>query len=166
MQKKFLLYLTGAAALLAATTLTQAQELYVNGGIGNADADVGAFNADDTYFRIGGGVAIGDITYIEAGYWDMGRARTRGFSVSADGLFTAVKMGVDIGNNMELYGRVGLYLWNVGGTIHDDGLDLFFGGGLGFDVGPGTLGVEVHILDLDRVDLTTLGVAYTLPIEF
>ena len=163
MKLKFLLFFAGT---LFASATTQAEELYVNGAVGNADAEVDIFDADDTYFRIGGGVAIGDITYVEAGYWDMGRARARNFSVSADGLFGAVRMNFDIGNNMKLYGRAGLYFWDVGGTIHDDGLDLFFGAGLGIGVGPGTLDIEVHLMDLDRVDVTTFGVAYTLPIEF
>ncbi len=52
------------------------------------------------------------------------------------------------------------------GNRDDDGYDFFFGGGIGFQAGPGQLGFELHYSELDDVDLRTLGVSYSLPIQF
>jgi len=68
---------------------------------------------------------------------------------------------------VSLYGRLGLLRWDADvGSSGDDGFDLFFGGGVGYQAGPGTVAFEIHFTELDDVDLNTYGVSYTLPISF
>jgi hypothetical protein len=58
-----------------------------------------------------------------------------------------------------LFGKIGLYMWDSKSCVQgvcesDDGNDLFYGGGVGFDMVPGTLG---------DTDATTLGLSYSFP---
>ncbi len=149
-----------------------AEGLYLDLGFGNAEAEVDDLEGDDSYFKITIGGHFGDNENIsvEGGFMDLGEAEDGPFSVSADGLFGAIKGSTEIGNGTTLYGRIGLFMWDGEacvsgfGCADDDGTDLFFGGGLGWQVGPGILGVELHFLELDDVDVTTIGGAYSFPI--
>lgn len=158
----------GSTLLMASMgPLAQANQLYIDGSVGNAEAETSSLDADDTFLRIGAGITLTDQISAEAGFWDFGSSRDAGVRMSADAFYGAIKAGTDIGNNLNLYGRLGLLRWDADvGSLNDDGHDFFFGGGLGFQVGPGQLGFELHYSDLDSVDIRTLGVSYTLPIEF
>jgi len=156
-----------AASLLAlASPAVLANQLYLDGSIGSAEAEAGPYDADDTFIRIGAGVTLNETISAEAGFWDFGSARDGGVRISADALYGALKAGTDIGNGLHLYGRVGIMRWEAeAGRFDDDGFDLIFGGGINYQVGPGRLGVELHYGDMDEVDMRTIGVSYTLPIQ-
>jgi hypothetical protein len=145
--------------------------MYLDLGLGNADVEVDDLEGDDTYFKITIGGQIGDGMYVEGGFMDLGEAEDGPFSAEADGLFGALKFGTETGNGMLLYGRIGLYMWDAEGCVSgfgcadDDGTDIFFGGGVAWKVGPGTLGAELQILELDDVDVTTIGAAYNFPLN-
>lgn len=159
---------TTALALLAVTALpVSANQLYLDGSIGNAEAEVGSLDADDTFVRLGAGVTLTEQISAEAGYWDFGSSQAGGVRVAADALYGAVKASTDIGNGLSLYGRLGLMRWDADvGRFDDDGFDLLFGGGINLQAGPGRLGFEIHFADMDDLDIRTLGVSYSLPIEF
>ncbi|MGQ9426477.1 outer membrane beta-barrel protein [Gilvimarinus sp. F26214L] len=165
--KKTLLTIAGCVACAAMAPLGYANQLYADGSIGIADVDVGPYDTDDTYFRIGAGVTLTENISAEAGFWDFGSSRVRGARVAADALYGALRASAPVGNNLTLFGRLGLLRWDADvGTQDDDGHDLFFGGGIGLPVGPGQLSFEVNFSELDEVDLRTMGVSYSLPLEF
>lgn len=157
----------GSSLLMASMApLAQTNQLYLDGSVGNAEAETRFQDVDDTFFRIGAGVTLTEQISAEAGFWDFGSSRDNGVRVSADAIYGAIKASTDIGNNLNLYGRLGLLRWDADvGNRNDDGHDLFFGGGIGFQAGPGQLGFELHFADLDNVDIRTFGVSYTLPID-
>lgn len=153
--------------LAAASPLSFANQLYLDGSLGNAEAEVGSLDADDTFIRLGAGVTLNEQVSAEAGYWDFGSSRAGGVRIAADALYGAVKAGMDIGNGLNLYGRLGIMRWDADvGRSDDDGFDLLVGGGVNFQAGPGRIGFEIHFADMDEVDIRTLGVSYSLPIEF
>lgn len=145
-----------------------AEGWYFDGGIGNADVEEGGFDGSDTYFRIGAGYESSDVLSYEGGFLDLGDADDGGVTASADGLFGAVK-GTMPGDSVDLFGRIGIYMWDAEtcidglGCSSDDGSDIFFGAGVGFDAGPGSLNVELHLMELDDVDVTTIGASYSVP---
>lgn len=53
------------------------------------------------------------------------------------------------------------------GCGDDDGNDLFYGGGIAFDMGAGRLNLEILLSelgsDLGDVDVSTLGLSYSFP---
>lgn len=165
--KKTTLILGSILTMAAASPLTQANQLYIDGSVGNAEAETSAFDTDDTFLRIGAGVTLTEAISAEAGFWDFGSSRVNGNRIAADALYGAIKASTEISNNLNLYGRVGLLRWDADvGLRSNTGHDLFAGGGIGFQAGPGQLGFELHFADLDNVDIRTLGVSYSLPIDF
>lgn len=161
---------TIAVLLMAFSQQVLSQELYFDGGIGNAEAEAEGAEGDDTYIRLGLGYRQSDMVAFEGGYWDLGEAEDGGVSVSADGLFGAVKGTLDTGGTVDVFGRAGLLMWDAEacasgfGCSDDDGIDLFFGGGVSFPAGPGDLNVELHLMELDDVDVTTIGASFSIPI--
>lgn len=161
--------LTTASFLLMAilAPLATANQLYADGSAGIAEAEAGDFDTSDNYVRIGAGVTLTEQFSAEAGFWDFGSSRDSGVRISADALYAAIKASTPIGNNLNLFGRLGLLRWESDvGPFDDDGHDLIFGGGVDFQAGPGRVGFELHFTDLDDVDIRTLGVSYSLPIQF
>lgn len=134
-----------------------AAELYFDGGLGNANVEIGNADEDDLYMRIGIGGELSDALSVEGGFWDLGDFGP--FSV--DGLYGNIKASTSLQKNLRLFGKVGLYMWDAG---QEDGNDLFFGGGLSFgNMGPGSLNVEIILMDLDEADATTIGASYSIP---
>jgi hypothetical protein len=165
MPRKILTIASSLCAMLALPAF--ANQLYLDGSIGNAEAEVGSLDADDTFLRLGAGVTLTEQLSAEGGYWDFGSSRAGGVRVAADALFAAIKASTPIGNDLNLYGRLGLMRWDADvGRRDDDGFDLLFGGGIDFQAGPGRVGVEIHFADMDELDIRTLGLSYRLPIEF
>jgi hypothetical protein len=159
------LVLTGAF-LFAPTGF--AASLYFDGGLGNADVEgdvtvtvpgVGTFNGEfddsDTYLKLGVGGKINKTWNWEAGYWDIG---TEG---DASGFFGNARAAMNLNSDTELFGKIGLYLWDAD---FSDGSDLFYGGGVTFKkVGPGNINLELLLADLDGFDLMTIGGSYSIP---
>ena len=157
------------AVLFAFSGQLAAQELYFDGGVGNASAEEEDLEGDDTYFRIGAGYKYSKSIAFEGGYWDLGEAQDGIFSASVDGLYGAVKATAEGNGSMNFFGRIGLYMWDSTlcaggfGCEDDDGSDIFFGGGISFDAGPGTINLELHLMELDDVDVTTIGGSFSIP---
>lgn len=130
--------------------------LYFDAGLGNANVELGAFDDDDTYLKLGIGDGINKNLSWEAGYWDVGT------DAEVDGFFGNIKAAMDLNSDTQLFGKIGLYLWD---SVVDDGNDMFFGGGVTFEkVGPGNINLEILMGDLDSADLTTIGGSYSIPI--
>ncbi|HEX5057145.1 MAG TPA: hypothetical protein VFX02_11700 [Gammaproteobacteria bacterium] len=149
--------------LAGAVLFSQASfALYLDAGLGNADVDgtVLGFHIDDsdTYIKLGVGDKINKNLNWEAGYWDIG---TTG---KVDGFFGDVKASMPLNSDTELFGKLGLYVWD--GVAPFDGNDLFYGGGVTFKkIGPGNVNLELLLADLDGFDLMTIGGSYSIPLN-
>ena len=123
--------------------------------------DVGAGNADleddgDLYTKLGVGYTYSRAISFEGGYLDLGEH----LGADADGFYGGARGKLEMNKTTNLYGKVGLYIWDWGPL---DGSDLLLGGGVEFErVGPGHLGVEVLTVDLDDSDATLIGVSYNI----
>jgi hypothetical protein len=139
--------------------------LYFDAGLGSSDVDgrvtipgLGTVEGDDsdTYIRLGVGDKINKNLNWEAGYWDLGT------DFDVNGFFGNIKAATDLNRDTQLFGKVGLYMWDADGD--NDGIDLFFGGGVTFKkVGPGNINLEILMGDLDESDFTTIGASYSIP---
>ncbi len=146
-----------SALFAGAVLFSQASfALYFDGGLGNADVDAGPADDSDTYMKLGIGDRITKNLNWEAGYWDMGT------DFEVDGFFGNIKGSIELNSDTNLFGKVGLYMWDAIGD--NDGNDLFFGGGVTFEkVGPGNVNLEILMGDLDDGDFTTIGGSYSIP---
>lgn len=130
--------------------------LYFDVGLGSSDVDAGGFDDSDTYMRLGVGDQINKNLNWEAGYWDLGT------DFDVNGFFGNIKAAMDINSDTQLFGKIGLYMWDAVGD--SDGTDMFFGGGVTFEkMGPGNLNLEILMGDLDDADATTIGGSYSIP---
>jgi hypothetical protein len=130
--------------------------LYFDGGIGSSEIEFGGADDSDTYLKLGIGDGINKNLNWEAGYLDLGT------DFEVDGFFGNIKASMDLNSDTNLFGKVGLYLWDALGD--NDGNDLFFGGGVTFErVGPGSVNLEILMGDLDDADMTTIGGSYSIP---
>lgn len=137
--------------------------LYFDGGLGNADVELGNVDDSDIYMRIGIGGELSDTLSVEGGFWDLGDFSGGGASVSVDGIYGNLKASMPLEGKIRLFGKVGLYMWDAGA---EDGNDLFFGGGVSFGkIGPGDLSAEIILMDLDEADATTIGASYSIPFK-
>jgi hypothetical protein len=145
--------------------------LYFDAGLGSATAENDEFDLDgsDTYFKLAIGGELSDALAVEGGYLDLGEAEDGPVSGSADGFFGNVKGSHAINSDTRIFGKIGLFIWDSEvclagvGCLSDDGNDLFYGGGVGFDIGPGQLNLELLLMSLDDVDVTTIGGSYSIP---
>jgi hypothetical protein len=156
-----------------------AAQWYFDAGLGNAnlESDLGGgleVEGDDTYLRVAVGAEFSEALAVEGGYWDLGEASDNvlglvDVSSSVDGLFGDVKGSMALNSDTALFGKIGLYLWDADSCVEgfgcegNDGNDLFYGGGVGFDMGPGTLNLELLLMSLDDADVTNLGLSYSFP---
>jgi hypothetical protein len=143
--------------LTGAVLFSQASfALYFDGGLGNANVDAGAADDDDIYLKFGVGDGINRNLNWEAGYWNVGT------DAGVNGFFGDLKLFTGINSDTQLFGKVGLYMWDADGN--NDGTDMFFGGGVTFlKMGPGNLNLELLMGDLEDWDLTTIGASYSIP---
>lgn len=147
--------------------------LYFDGGLGNADVEIESFDGSDTYLRLAVGGEVSKNLSIEGGYWDLGEAADTGVVASADGFFGNAKFSLDLNSDTSLFGKVGVYIWDgelciaFFGCDGEDGNDLFYGAGIGFDMGPSQLNLEILMTelgsDIGDFDVTTFGGSYSIP---
>lgn len=156
------------SALLFSPSVFAAQ-LYFDGGLGNASVEIEDFDGSDTYFKIGIGGEVSENMSVEGGFWDLGDAEDSGVTASADGLFGNVKFSHSLNSDTHIFGKIGLFMWDgeIEGFGSDDGNELFYGGGVSFDMGPGQLNLEILLTelgsDIGDFDITTIGGSYSIP---
>ena len=147
--KKFLtVALLAGAVLASAPALAQDSGWYAGGGLGQAMHDVdctGTTSCDDkdAAWKIFGGYQFNRNLGVEFGYTNLGKAsagdavstttfKTKGFEVLAVGTFP-------INQQFEVYGKAGLFRWNldakdtVFGSLSESGTDLTFGLGVKYN---------------------------------
>lgn len=178
------LTLFAATVLLMPLAASADSGFYIGGAAGGAtlEADIGevtipelpnSIDEDDTAFKAFagyifdlGGIDLG----LEAGYVDFGAPEigtTFGpIEIDTTGVNLWGIAGVDAGP-IDVYAKVGYILWDVevsgfGESFSDDGSDLGYGVGLGFDLGKIKIRGEFETYDLDDADLSmlSLGILY------
>jgi len=144
-----------------------AEGLYGDVGLGLSDLNKDRVDASDVYIRAGLGIELTSQLSAEAGLWDLGNDSDHGVKIAAKALYTGLRLHTDITPKIQIYGKLGLTLWDTDvGDDNDNGIDLYLTGGVGTPVGPGLASVEANFMDLGGVDVTTFGFAYRLPIVF
>lgn len=166
-----------ALAAAAAPALGQGTEFYAGVGVGTTSADVcddlaglGLTGCDDkdTGFKLYFGKGINQNLAVEIGWVDLGKVAATGpggsARVSADGIQAAALGIVPVNPRFGVFGKVGLYLWDVsatgpGGSLSDDGSDIMFGLGLYWNLAQQLdLRAEWEQFDLDGDDITMISV--------
>lgn len=148
--RKVFLAVAGAGALAMASMPAYSLDtdaMYFGVDVGNTDyeASEGGVTAEasSTGFRLRLGLPINESLNFEAAWIDQGEGDVDnggGAKLAADGLQFSVMGLMPAGDNLKLFGRLGLYMWN--GELKDagafsgsdDGTDLFYGLGLDYAV--------------------------------
>lgn len=132
---------TNTLILAMLTGLTGTQVLaqgYIGASIGNAELET----VDDTSVKIFGGYRPGNFGF-EVAYHDLGeQSETDPFlgtaSIKATGIEVSAAGYLPAGTNFDLFGKIGLFIWDADvsltgfPTVNDDGNDLIFGFGAQF----------------------------------
>jgi len=126
--------------------LAIAEGVYLGADIGQTDYE----GEDATSFRLFAGMPVNESFSIEGAWINQGEASESGFDpffgqykaeLEASGIQISGLGSIPLQDKLSLYGKVGLYLWDVDlsftdntGTFSgsDDGSDIFFGFGLNF----------------------------------
>ncbi|MEJ2141404.1 MAG: outer membrane beta-barrel protein [Gammaproteobacteria bacterium] len=169
--KPFTLILALLVMTAISPTVYAAQSSFYGGiNIGSGDVDFSGYEDSDT-LSIYAGNNLSDQMAIEFGYTDLGEFEVTGFSsahVEVDGLEVSVVGKMPTGNTLELFGRLGLYMWDAEGVLFgvpvgsDSGTSVTFGVGLDmhFSQNFGGRIAFQHYGDVADADITnvTLGI--------
>lgn len=175
------LCLAGSAALLLGITGPALAQGYIGAGVGQTAVDIcddltalGVPQCDDkdTGVKIFGGYNINQNFGVEAAWMDLGEVSASGGGTTAtaelDGFSLAGVGMFPINQDLRVFGKVGLFMWDVTGGgaaagISEDGTDLMFGAGVGWNF-MRNLGVraewERFDVDGDNVDFLSVGVQF------
>ena len=151
-----------------------AQQAYVGGAFGQADAEVvGIDIGDDSSFKFFGGAKINQNLGFEIGYVDFGEATLTGngsLTLSASGIDFALMGYIPVGQNVDLFAKLGLLMWDADatfvnvpgfgtGTVSDDGNDINYGFGAIFGVSNNvSIRVSYEMYELDDIDVTNMSI--------
>ena len=130
-------------ALCAAATGVQAQQAFVELGVGQSMFDVDSVpgvsvDDEDTTFAISGGWMFHPSVGAEVGYRDLGGLSASGpggsASVDVDGFMLGAVGRFNVAQNIAIVPRIGFYIWDasgggLAGGASEDGTDLYFGVG-------------------------------------
>lgn len=172
--------LWGLSLLLAPLLASADSGFYIGGAVGGAtlEAELGevtipelpsSIDEDDTAYKFFAGYNF-DLDSInlglEAGYVDFGAPEIDTllgqFELDPTGVNLWGIAGIEAGP-IDLFAKVGYILWDVevsglGESFSDDGSDIGYGAGLGFDLGAVQIRGEYEVYDLDDADLSMLSI--------
>jgi len=103
---------------------------YVGGGAGQASADEGPYDDQDTALSLFGGYQFNRWFALEGGYIDLGEIEPNraGASLEADTFYVAAVGTIPVNDAFAVYGKVGVHRWNA-----DTGLAVLGGDDSGTD---------------------------------
>jgi OOP family OmpA-OmpF porin len=175
-----LLFLTSTVVFLFGVQPSFAKDSggYVGGSIGITSIDlcgdlfaVGATSCDDedTGLKVFGGYKFNPNFAVEGGWADFGEISasvgTATVTAESDALFISALGAIPLGKRASIFGKIGLFFWDatIAGTgiapISDDGSDIMFGAGFGFDfTSQFAMRAEWEVYDLDGDDISMLSV--------
>lgn len=170
------------AATMAATAAHSADSgFFAELGVGMTKSDTGIDNVsgvsiddNDVFFSVGGGYSFNKMFALEAGYTDLGEVEVSApalaytATISADGFYFGPRLTFELAPNVEVYGRLGMFAWDVeakdslGTSIKEDGTDIYFGIGAAYKISDQvSLGAEwtrfTAESDGDDADMDTFG---------
>ena len=154
---------------------------YIGAAVGGATQDIELggppeIEEDDTAFKVFGGYKF-DMSVVDLGielaYVDFGEAEVD----TAAGEFVFDPTGINLWGvagfelgRVDLFAKLGVIAWDLetttfAGKVSDDGTDLGFGLGAGFDIGKLQIRGEYELYDTSNADVTmlsmlSLGVVY------
>lgn len=129
-----------ASFLISSTTFAGG---YVGISAGMSDIDEGYLD-NGTSFSFTGGYELNDNFALEASYIDLGDMDDNigaGLTLSVDGYVVSAVGKVPLSNAIDLFGKVGMFVWGAtadrdgyGAVFNDDGVDATFGLGASIDI--------------------------------
>jgi len=131
MKKPFLASITILVMLISVSITPSAFAVevgpYFGFSLGTADDDI--LNEDDSGFKIFGGTNLSEQYGFEIAFVDLGEYV--GGAISQSGLAFDLVGYFPVAQNVDIFGKVGLFLWTVDiGPFSDDGTDLTYGFGV------------------------------------
>jgi len=148
---------------------------YLGVGLGaNFFRDAEYFEIEDesTAFEVKGGIRLADVLALEMSYLNLGEFRDLAYDtdIGFSGVTVSGKAILPVGDQMDVYAKVGMYFWELDERNRwdsyalDEGEDLIFGGGAAFYISDGlSLDLEYRMLELDdlETDLFTAGITFS-----
>jgi len=141
---------------------------YLVAQLGASNIDVDPIDGSDTYLALGLGFEVNDFLAFELAYNDFGEVSQKLLSdeIKADATsFSASAIGRwQLNSSVSLYIKIGLDLWDlelksVFFEEEEDGADLFFGIGGGYDINLQTVvHAEYQVHKFDNADVTAFAV--------
>jgi len=131
-----------AAGLGIATLFTQpaaAAGINLGGAIGWGRVESSDFDDDNPVYKVFAGGKFNDYVGVEAAYHDFGEAEDTGYSSKLRGYSAALVGYLPLGDNFDLFAKIGNLWWHdkitVLDTFHDtvDGDEIFYGIGANFN---------------------------------
>jgi len=137
--------LSASMALILAAGIAQAQSdivvtksaiataggPYIGAMIGNATYDEAG--GDDLSLSILGGYALNDILSVELAWQDYGSSEVKNSNdeVSADAILVSLVGNMPLGNDVAVFGQLGIGSWNYSwGNVDESDTDVFLGVGI------------------------------------
>lgn len=158
--------LTVAAISLASASAFS--EVYIGASVGQTDY---ASDIDKgTSLELKGGFKFNDFVGLEAAYVDLGDGDWEDFgfsgSLSVDGLKASVVGFIPVAETVNLYGKVGMFMWDLddGDGYTDDDNDIAYGIGVAWGVADQldvNLGYDIYDFEEDEVTNVNLGLTYS-----
>lgn len=184
-KKGFYTIIGSAAFALASSATYAAGDVYFGADLGNSTYKAGGVSESATGFRLYAGMHINDNLSVEGAWLNQGDSEqsytdpwgSGTETVSLDGLQFSVLGKMPVQDNMDLFGRVGMYMWNASyediyngstwATADDDGSDIFFGLGMDYKISENMavraeydiIAVEAFTVDVDANRLS-VGISY------
>lgn len=139
------------------------------------------FEESDNAISAKAGYMFTDFIGIEIGYIDLGSYQAEGdvvgnrIDLDADGISTALVLNWSVIDQLDLYGKLGVYRLNVESTsviagnqlsTDNDEDELFGAIGIEYDLGTANLFTEISIADTDINDLSITIASAGLKFEF
>ncbi|MCF6236774.1 MAG: porin family protein [Gammaproteobacteria bacterium] len=107
---------------------------YLGVNLGSAKYDLA--NDSSPSFSIFGGLKLNELLSIELGFVDFGDVDAVSVKSEASTLYGSVVANADLSNELTAFVQIGLANWDYDvGAVNDSSVDVFFGGGLNYEVG-------------------------------
>lgn len=176
-------------ALLGVSVTCNAEAPYFGANLVNTTYEFnsinGSFSSSDSGFRLYAGLPMNESISVEAAWIDQGDASSDYTdwgggveSISSDGIQLSALGRLPLQTGVNLFGRIGFYMWNIDYTdvwtgggqtfnVSDDGMDLFYGFGVDFMASNNlSIRAEYNIVSLDvsgeSVDANNFSVGVSL----
>lgn len=173
---KLLLWVLAMKISLFAASILMSSTAFAGGyaavSTGMSDADQGYLD-NGTSFSVTGGYELNDNFALEATYIDLGDMDDNlgaGTTLSIDGYVISTVGKVPLSQSINLFGKVGMFVWDAttdrdgfGAVLNDDGVDATFAFGASVDFTPNFgLYAQFQQFDIDDGDVKnySLGAQY------